>query len=499
MSEVITDRKVFSLSEVLLSVQKTLTRRYTSAFWVKAEMNKLNYYKHSGHCYPDLVDKKDGRIVAEIRAVIWNSDYTRINQKFLTILKEPLKDGIKILLCARIQFDPKYGLSLHISDIDPSYTLGDLEREKQDTLIRLKAEKIFDQNKKLTLPLLPQRIAVISVETSKGYADFLNITSGNPWRYKFFHFLFPSLLQGDRAASSIIVQLNNIRKAIPYFDAVAIIRGGGGEVGLTCYNDYNLAKAICEFPIPVITGIGHSTNETVSELVAHTNAITPTKLGEFLIQHFHNFSIPVKEAEEKIAEESLLLLSDNKTAVFNTAKLFRSAAERSLLTHKNNITNLLQSLNQQTRTSISEAREQLRVARREIDFSTTHTLFVRRNEIKDVGQAIEKNTSFLSFKAGEKLNAACKSIGLFSSLLLKDSRNLLTSLENNIRILHPENILKRGYSITLFENKAVTDIRRLKKGDGIRTITAGGSIDSIVSKTILNPKKNEQTQLPTSF
>ena len=185
---------------------------------------------------------------------MWKDDYIKINNTFQKVLKEPLKDGIKILFLASISFDPTYGLALRIIDIDPGYTLGDLEREKQETIKKLQDEGIFNKNKTLKLPLLPQRIAVISVETSKGYADFLKVIDTNSWGYKFFHLLFPSLLQGEKAVEGIINQLRRIRKVRSHFDVVAIIRGGGGDIGLSCYNSFILAKEIALFPIPVITG-----------------------------------------------------------------------------------------------------------------------------------------------------------------------------------------------------------------------------------------------------
>ncbi|MEO0075571.1 MAG: exodeoxyribonuclease VII large subunit [candidate division WOR-3 bacterium] len=196
MPETVNDKQVFSLLEVTKSIQKTLPDRYKSSFWVKAEMNKLNFYKQSGHCYPELVEKKDGKIIAQIKSHLWRDDFNRVNNNFQRILNEPLKDGIKILFLAKISFDPVHGLALWIIDIDSSYTLGDLEREKQETIKQLKEEGIFNKNKTLNLPLLPQRIAIISVETSKGYADFLKVIETNSWNYKFFHILFPSLLQG---------------------------------------------------------------------------------------------------------------------------------------------------------------------------------------------------------------------------------------------------------------------------------------------------------------
>src|SRR5690606_26888894 len=182
------------------------------------------------------------------------------------------------------------GISLRIIDIDPNFSLGLLVREKQQSIERLRKEQIFDANRRIPFPLLPKRIAIISVETSKGLADFLNILDHNDWHYRFEYSLFPALLQGEKAIGSIIGQLHKIAESGSQFDAVALIRGGGGDVGLSCYNHYALASEIARFPIPVLTGIGHATNETVSELVAYKNAITPTGLAEFLIQHFHNFS-----------------------------------------------------------------------------------------------------------------------------------------------------------------------------------------------------------------
>ncbi|MDR2041864.1 MAG: exodeoxyribonuclease VII large subunit [Tannerella sp.] len=332
MSEKIKDRNVFSLLEVMKSVQKTLADRYKSSFWVKAEMNKLNFYKQSGHCYPDMVEKQDGKIIAQMRAVVWKDDYRRIDALFRKTLNEPLKDGIKILFLAKIAFDASHGLTLHIMDIDPDYTLGDLEKEKQETLRRLEEEGIFGRNKALKLPLLPQRIAVISVETSKGYQDFLGKIDRNAWGYRFFHFLFPSLLQGEKIIHSIPAQLNRIRRVMHHFDVVAIVRGGGGDVGLSAYNSYPLAKEIALFPLPVLTGIGHITNETVVERVACRNLITPTDLADFLIQQFHNFSMPVKQVEQRLVVLSGRIVGHERLKFQAETKLFRSATE-SILSH----------------------------------------------------------------------------------------------------------------------------------------------------------------------
>jgi len=312
MPEVVNNRTIFSLLEVSKSVQKTIAERYKSLYWIKAEMNKLNHYVYSGHCYPELVEKTNGKVVAEMRSILWKTDYERINTQFIKLLNEPLRDGIQVLFQAGLSYDPMHGLSLRIVDIDPTFVLGELEREKKENIARLQHEGLFDANKKLSFPLVPKRLAIISVETSKGLSDFYKIIQQNAWGYCIETTLYPALLQGDKSIPSILSQLANIAEQVEKYDAVAIIRGGGGEVGLSSYNNYALARAIAIFPIPVLTGIGHSTNETVSEMVAYKNAITPSELADFLIQHYHNFAIPIEQLQERLIRHAVERFSSEK-------------------------------------------------------------------------------------------------------------------------------------------------------------------------------------------
>lgn len=502
MSEKVNDKTVFSLLEVTKSIQKTIAERYKSSFWVKAEMNKLNFYKQSGHCYPELVEKKDGKVIAQLKSNMWKDDYMKINSTFLKVLKEPLKDGIKILFSASISFDPVYGLTLRIIDIDPSYTLGDLEREKQETIKRLLDEGIFNKNKTLKLPLLPQRIAIISVETSKGYADFLKVIDINSWSYKFFHLLFPSLLQGEKAVDAIINQLKRIRKVRSHFDVVAIIRGGGGDIGLSCYNNYLLAKEIALFPIPVLTGIGHATNETVSEMISFSNAITPTKLAEYLLQKFHNFSVPVQKAEEKIIDKSKRLISDEKNKFQSEVKLFRSVTENILLKNRNEIKGKVQSLFQQSHFRFRNEKEYIFSIKEKMRKGTNIFCNIAKQDIKQFALTIKKDvgTNFNAVKLVINQNAQQVVRGskvlLYSrkeniiqikekfsdkSLLLLKTKNIeLNNIEKNVNNMSPKNVLKRGYSITLLENKAIKNFDKVIEGDILNTLVYDGSILSIV-------------------
>jgi len=337
MPELIQDKTIFSLLEVSKSIQKTLAERYKSLYWIKAEMNKLNHYTHSGHCYPELVEKQDGKIVAEIRSTLWKADFTRINNNFLKIAQEPLREGITMLFQASISYDPMYGLSLRIVDIDPTFTLGELEKEKLDSIRKLKEEGIYEANKSVPFPMLPKRLAIVSVETSKGLSDFYKIINQNPWGYRLECTLFPALLQGDKSIPSIINQLAVIADKIAEFDVVAIIRGGGGEVGLSSYNNYLLARAIAIFPIPVLTGIGHSTNYTVSEMVAYKNAITPSELADFLIQKFHNFSVPIDKATESIQHLITTRFKEERNTLSQMATHIQWVGKRELQTARANI------------------------------------------------------------------------------------------------------------------------------------------------------------------
>jgi exodeoxyribonuclease VII large subunit len=439
MAELIDDKKVFSLLEVAQSIQKTLAERYSSVFWVKAEMNKLNHYSHSGHCYPELVEKRDGRVIALLKANLWKTDYLRINNLFLSILHEPLKDGIGILFSATINFDPTHGLSLRIIDIDPAFSLGELEREKQETIYKLTNEGVFHANKKLALAVLPQRIAVISVETSKGYSDYLKVINQNPWRYKFFNFLFPAVLQGERSVGSIMDQFDQIRKVRHHFDAVAIIRGGGGDVGLSSYNNYYLARAIALFPIPVFTGIGHSTNETVSEMVSYQNAITPTELADFLIQKFHNFAQPVLEAERIIVDDSQRLLEVEQRKFMHVVKYLKSA--------------------------------------------TTNQVMRRHHQIKSLSQGVATQSTFMLKQAKNSVSNQVNGLKKNSAALISGQQRNIVENENNVRALDPINILKRGFSMTLLNGKTVQDISQVATGDSITTVLANGKIISRVNET----------------
>jgi exodeoxyribonuclease VII large subunit len=404
--------EVLTLSQLTAGIARVFEENFPGALWIKAEVAKLNYYPSSGHCYPSLVEKDKGTIKAEIRSTIWANDYIRINRNFLQVTKEPLKEGIQILFRALVKYHPVYGLSLQISEIDPSYTLGEMAREKMETILKLKNEGLFELNHLIPMPLLPKRIAVISVSTSKGYSDFLNILDNNSWGYAFSCILFPALLQGDKAVDSIVSQLQTISRFGEYFDVVAIIRGGGGDVGLNCYDNYLLAREVALCPLPVLTGIGHSTNETVVEMIACQNKITPTDVAYFLIQQFHNFSARVEDCRLKIITFSRELQENEK-------KVWEELSKRLLL-------------------------------------QTDHMIRHEKSILEQVSNNVISG----------------------SRTVLADHKHNISLAEARLHLLDPQNILKRGYSITYHGGKSLADAAGVNPGEIIITRLYKGEIKS---------------------
>ena len=463
MAQTADGRKYFTLYEVTKSISKTISDRYSQSYWIMAEIHKLNITK-KGFCNPELVEKAEGSVMAEMRGTIWKQDFDRINRNFLNVVNEPLKDGIRVLLKASIQFHPVYGLSLAILDIDPNYSLGELEKEKKETIQKLQKEGIYGKNKLLTLPLLPQRIAIISVDTSKGYSDFLQVIDGNKFGYRFFHMLFPAVLQGDSSSASIARQLHRIKKVKSHFDAVAIIRGGGGEVGLSAYNNYQMAKIICNFPLPVFTGIGHSTNLTVAEMVAFQNAITPTQLGEIFLQLFHNFAVPVQDASAIVLHETLRLITNEKMRFETTTRLFRNLTKNRLKTCRDEIRYLSSGLMQEAKFRIGKEQQQLTQAKHTITRSTKELVSDGNEELKNTERSVLKESiRFISMQ-----------------------HDTIKNMEKVVALVDPMNVIKRGYTLTTINGELLKSVDQLQTGDVINTLTADGA----ASSKIISTKKN---------
>ena len=272
-----------SLLELNAAIKNSIKLSFSAAVWVRAEISELH---EKDHAYFELVEKDSDsdRIVAKTKAVCWAPVYRMLKSFFETSTSCSLAAGMQVLVACVVEYHEVYGISLNIRDINPSYTVGDLAKQRIETLRRLQSEGVIDMNKSLEFPPLPQRIAVISSESAAGYGDFMHQLTNNTHKLAFYTKLFPSIVQGDTAAVSILNALDKIYQHHEKFDAVVIIRGGGATTDLHCFNSYNLATHCAQFPLPVIVGIGHLRDETVLDTVAYASLKTPTATAEFLLE-----------------------------------------------------------------------------------------------------------------------------------------------------------------------------------------------------------------------
>ncbi|TFH28001.1 MAG: exodeoxyribonuclease VII large subunit [Bacteroidia bacterium] len=279
-----------TLSALLAQVKNALVAFLPGQYWIIAEILEL-HENRNGHCYLELIEKhpENDTLLARAKATIWASRYSLIRPYFETSTNTSLKSGIKLLCKVSVEFHPQYGFSLNITDIDPAYTLGDLARIKQEVISRLRKEGVFDMNKEIPFPEVPQRIAVISSETAAGFGDFMETLKTNNQGFHFSTTLFPAVMQGEDAPGSITDALDLIHESESAFDCVVIIRGGGSKADLESFNHYDLAYFITQFPLPVITGIGHERDESVADMVAAYALKTPTAVAEFLVDQLLSF------------------------------------------------------------------------------------------------------------------------------------------------------------------------------------------------------------------
>ena len=457
------EKQVFTLQQVVRSIKKTLEDRYTQNYWVKAEMHKLNKYP-SGHAFPELVQKDENKIVAQITGTIWKQQLERINTKFIEVVKEPLREGTTLLLLVKINYSETFGLGLQILDIDPSYSLGELQKQREETLRKLAKEGLLNLNQKLHFPLLPKRVAIISADSSKGLSDFLQVLQENEKSYFIFTHLFNAYLQGDVAVQSIISALKKIKRVKDHFDIVIIVRGGGAEVGMTCYNNYDLCKAIAEFPLPVLTGIGHSTNLNVAEMVSFRNEITPTKLAEFLLQTFREFEQETKRLNREMIAYSIQLIDKTKQDFNGQVRVFKHASLRFTDSLKNELNQQIIELKNTTRYFLKNENDAILSLKNDYRIVTKEIITAERNTLSLISKPIKG--SLLHF--------------------FERKESDLEQLEKTVNILNPSNVLQRGYSLTLLNGKILSAKNKPKKGDLIESKTNSLTLFSRVEKTSEN-------------
>ncbi len=326
-----------SLSQLCAGIADSIRADFPEAVWVRAEIAELSV--RNGSCYLELIEKDaaSGRIVARVRAVCWAKVFGMLKPYFEQETGQPLRAGLQVLVYVRVEFHPAYGLQLHIHDINPTYTLGDMARRRMEVIAQLQADGIMDMNRQLPFPTLPQRLAVISSETAAGYGDFRHQLAQNPYGFAFRTELFAAIMQGEHAEASIIHALERIFRRAEAFDAVVIIRGGGATTDLSCFDRYELALNCAQFPLPVVTGIGHLRDVSVLDMVAHSAQKTPTATAEFFINCLLRQADTIAQLKQRLLQ-AIGHLSDGQQRRLDLLVVrFGAANERWLARQRNKL------------------------------------------------------------------------------------------------------------------------------------------------------------------
>lgn len=344
-----------TLSDFNLLVKKTLSNNLNPSYWIVAEIGEMNIAQ-KGHCYLDLVEKTDNTINARMRATIWSYAFATIQSQFVRMTGTSLQKGLKVLINASFEFHEIYGVSLNIKDIDPQFTLGEKERKKQETINQLESDGIIDLNKALVLPLVPQRIAIISSETAAGYGDFVDQILTNTYGYQPTLSLFHSVMQGDQAPNSVMECLHNIYAQEDAYDLVVIIRGGGAQTDLDCFDDYELCAHIAQFPLPVLSGIGHDRDSTIVDMVANVSLKTPTAVAEFVINGMMHFEQQILDLHQSIKQATLSRINTHHDALNHISLNLRMQAKHVLDRESYKLDNIHSVLTKKPIESIKRAR-----------------------------------------------------------------------------------------------------------------------------------------------
>jgi exodeoxyribonuclease VII large subunit len=324
-----------SLVELNKLIQKTLKNHVEPSYCVVAEINELRL-NQKGHCYLELIENNENAVVAKVKATIWSYTYRNLSTWFQGITGHPLAVGMKILANVKVSLHELYGFSLNIQDIDASFTVGEKERQRQEVINQLVKDGVFEMNKEHSLPLVPQSIAVISSPTAAGYGDFMKQIEENQYNYNVVTELFSAIMQGSEAPESIINALLKINES-DKFDLIVLIRGGGSQLDLECFDSYELSAHLAQFPLPVVTGIGHERDDTISDMVAHTKLKTPTAVAEFIIQGMAAYEASINQEADNISKIAAFLLQNASLKLQNIESSLRVNAQSSILRDKHHL------------------------------------------------------------------------------------------------------------------------------------------------------------------
>ncbi|WP_072032192.1 exodeoxyribonuclease VII large subunit [Crocinitomix catalasitica] len=453
-----TPKNIFSLTALTRSIERLVQNQLGDRlFWIVAEVVKIQ--EKNGHNYLHLVDSEEGKTTAEMDATLWFTTFNRINTKLNNELPGILAKGNKVLLQVKVEFHAVFGMKLNVFDVDPSITYGEIEKLKKETLDRLQKEGLLYLQKQLYLPPMIKKIGIIGSPNSSGYRDFINELFENQIFSNFKVKGFPTRVQGEKAENEIV---KAILKAQAYnLDVLVIIRGGGSKMDLNLFNHYNIAKAISESKIPVITGIGHESDDVLSDHVAHISQITPTAVAKFIYLRVGIFKTSVDDAFNKIVSNSERLVSQKKELFKQLSNYIVFYAQETLVVNRNLLRENIHLLH-------VLSNERFEIERSSLRMKLTKIGHYAINKIE-----LKKNTELFS---------TMDKIDILTSNTLRQNHVKLDNLNTLLELLNPEELLKKGYTISTINKVDINKFTGELIGSEMKTLTANKVIVSEITK-----------------
>ena len=472
-----------SLYELQQQVKSSLDDAFSLPVWVKAEISEITVNR-SGHCYLELIETEQGTdsVIARCRATIWSYTFRMLKPYFETTTGQNFTQGLKVLLQAKVEYHEVFGFSLNIRDIDPVYTLGDMARQRREIIRKLQEDGVFEMNKELELPIVTQHIAIISSPTAAGLQDFMDQLHNNMHKFVFYTKLFSAVMQGSEAPRSIMNALDLIYNYEHMFDAVVIIRGGGAQIDLACFDNYELAFHVSQFPLPVITGIGHDKDDTVIDMVAHTRMKTPTAVAEFLISGAVQFDQQLTELENHFIELVNDQLEENKNRLNDAANQLNQLVNQMIVAQRNRLEIAQIQLTNRTNAFLKKHQSELKQVTIETKNKTNHFVTRQNHMLGQSGNMLNFAFRKQMLKSKNKLNQCENLVKILSLETIRTEKRNLNSIQEKLRLVDPQNILKRGYSLTMLNGKIVKSVGQLQKGDLLETRLSDGTVESNVDK-----------------
>ena len=449
-----------TLSQLQALIKQGIDQAHPLPYWVTAEISELKV-NYSGHCYLELVEKGGANHVprAKVSAVIWRSTFQMLDPYFREATGQPLSAGLNVLVKGVVSYHELYGLSLQIIDIDPNYTLGDMQRQRQETIARLQQEGIFDMNREMPLPQVMQRIAVVSSRNAAGYQDFMRELGASSYRFEVE--LFDSFMQGAGAEEAVIGALERVAERLDEFDVLVLIRGGGSQSDLGAFDSYRLCCHLAQFPLPVLTGIGHDKDQSVADLVAAVSLKTPTAVAVYLKETSENFEACIEGMFGEIAAAAWELLEAQKQRLQQGTYTLRMVSSELIHGLEMRLEQLQSALHLATGREVQRQLSRLESYRTRLQQASGYYFSAR-------SVALDVSSRRLSTVVRDYLQARNRELKWMGDLVSGQD---------------PRRILQRGFAVVRRNGRAVTGAEELQRGDSLDIQLYDGRIEAEVRQT----------------